>query len=201
MRKYVLDTNVFRDASAPGNDDATKARRQQAIDFFKEVSADEKAILLIPEESKLELMVQMVAKDLRPSEKRKISRWINQCSVSSNVLESEIEQYIRMMSSYIVKRYRQEFEQETGLKAQYLRTSDARILYDAFSEDGVIVTRNVKDFLLYLVLNDHEEKVLYNIGNSNFVRISAQLHETIHQDTRFSNLFSKFIGMFELQDE
>lgn len=198
MRKYVLDTNVFRDATASGNDTAAKMRRQQANDFFQKVVADEKAILLIPYEVRLELMVQMVAKGLRASEKRKIARLINQCTLSSNILSSEMEQHLRIMSAYISLHYRQEFEQETGLKAQYLRTSDARILHDAFSEDGVIATRNIKDFLLYLVLNDHEEEVLYNIGNSNFVRISAELHETIHQDTRFSNLLSKFIGLAEL---
>ena len=201
MRKYIIDTNVFRDATAPGNDAGVKMRRQQANDFFQKLATDEKAILLIPDEVKLELMVQMVAKGLRASEKRKIARLINQCTLSSNVLSSEMEKHLRIMSAYISSHYRHEFEQEIGLKAQYLRTSDARILHDAFSEDGVIATRNVKDFLLYLVLNDYDEEVLYNIGDSNFVRISAELHETIHRDTRFSNLFSIFIGLAELHDE
>ncbi|WP_157964184.1 DUF4411 family protein [Exiguobacterium sp. TNDT2] len=201
MHKYIVDTNIFRDASAPGNDEATKTRRKQAKEFFRKMVDDEKAILLIPDEVKLELMVQMVAKGLRTSEMRKIARLINQCTQSSSKLSSEMEQHLRLMSAFISKHYREKFEQETGVKAEYLRTSDARILYNAFFEEGIIATRNVKDFLLYLVLNDFDEEVLYNIGNSNFVRISAELHETIHQDTRFSNLLSNFIRLAELQDE
>lgn len=163
------------------------------------MSADEKAILLIPDEVRLELKVQMIAKDLRPSEKRRIARLISECTVSSIGLKSNIEQHLRIMSGYIAKQYRQEFEDEIGLKAQYLRTSDARILHSAFSEDGIIVTRNIKDFLLYLVMNDQEEEVLYDIADGKFVQISAQLHETIHQDQRFCRLFSKFIKIYELQ--
>lgn len=152
------------------------------------------AVLLIPQEVVRELKVQSFT--LTDKENRKIADLMELCQeVSPNRLSPELEHKIREMSAYV----RSNFKSEIGRdKMEYGGVSDARILYTAYDEDSILVTANIKDFLLYPLLFQQDEERLYDMRENVYVKISEEGHKKIHSDPGFKGLLQDF---FELDQE
>lgn len=57
--------------------------------------------------------------------------------------------------------------------------------------DAVLVTRNIKDFIIYLLFCAPEEKRLYDFVEKQFVTIPAEGRELVYQDSYFQEIRSK----------
>lgn len=77
--------------------------------------------------------------------------------------------------------------------------NDVRILCAAYDYEGVIVTGNIKDFLVYLLLNDEMEQkdILYNIETNEYVKIPEDILQTIWADQDFQNYKQEFLLALE----
>lgn len=194
MKQYILDTNIFRHAVNPNSgDDLNKAARQfwrMALEEFE----NGEAVLLVPDEVRRELRVQLFT--LGEKEKRKIKSMLQHCQVVTPVRVSiEIEHILRSISAYV----RANFKEEIGRdKMEYGGVSDARILYTAYVEDAILVTANVKDFLLYPLLFEQNEERLYAIKEKDYVSIQEEGYKIIHEDPTFKEMLQVF---FELDQE
>ncbi|MDW0114371.1 DUF4411 family protein [Sporosarcina saromensis] len=188
MRQYTLDTNVFRhETSKYANPDL----RWAAKAFWKHVLheiGDGDAVLLVPKEVIRELEVQSFT--LSDKENSKISLLLEYCQDNlPDRVTIEIEHQIRMMSAYV----RSNFKQEISIdKMEYGGVSDARILYAAYDEDSILVTANVKDFLLYPLLFPQNEQRLYDMKENVFVTIPKDGYDKIHADLVFKGLLNDF---------
>ncbi|WP_339252933.1 DUF4411 domain-containing protein [Sporosarcina sp. FSL W8-0480] len=194
MKQYTLDTNVFRYKTNPTGDHAL---RNSAKSFWKgtlrEIQSGE-AVLLVPEEVVRELKVQSFT--LAEKEKRKIADLLGFCQeVSPNRLSIEIEHKIRELSAYVRSNFKSDIGQD---KMEYGGISDSRILYTAYDEDSILVTANVKDFLLYPLLFPHNEERLFDMKENKFVRIPEQGYYKIHSDIGFKSMLQSF---FEFDNE
>src|SRR5699024_7345961 len=119
--------------------------------------------LFLPKEVLRELKVQSFS--LPKSENDRIENLVKLCQVTSPIFSNEIEHNIREITAYI----RSEFKSAIGRKnMEYGNISDARILYTAYSEDSILVTANVKDFLIYPLFFPRNEDRLYNIKDNSY---------------------------------
>lgn len=184
MKQYTLDTNVFRYK-------ATKAEPQykkQAKRFWKQVTEEIRngeAVLFVPSEVKRELEVQSFT--LGDKYNASLSELLEDCMPLPDVSTIEIEHQIRQMTAYV----RSEYQQKIGREMEYGGVSDARILYTAYEKDSILVTSNIKDFLLYpLLFAEDDQDRLYDFLSNSFVKIAPELHQEIHND-------EAFIGMLE----
>ena len=195
MRQYILDTNIFRYLTSSDVDAelniATKLFWQKA----KSEIENSEAVLLVPKEVTRELDVQSYKLKLKENER--IMELLSLCRVVSPIVSDEdIEHQIRMLSSYV----RSNFKQDLGRPMEYGGVSDSRILYTSYCEDAVLVTANVKDFLLYALLNPQNEECLYDIKEKRYVSIPKAVYEKIHADSHFQELLHEFYRLYQQSD-
>lgn len=115
-------------------------------------------------------------------------------------LSSSLEYELREFSSYAIQTYRDQIRpiQQTttangkkDYKLEYLQASDARILVAAYLNDAVLVTRNIKDFIVYLLFCAPEEKRLYDFVEKQFVTIPTEGLALVYQDEHFQAIQAK----------
>jgi hypothetical protein len=188
-KKYILDTNVFRHATETGDQEDIKKPRKAAKEFWtmtkKEVE-DGKASLYTPSETIRELEVQSFT--LKESVKSKIEQMIQIQKILPNATNIEIEHQIRKIQAFIRSKYQINIKEELSLGKkgmQYGGVSDARVLYSAWKKEGILVTANIRDFVLYPLLFGPTDKVLYDLLSNQFVILSLPLFNTIANDDTF----------------
>ncbi|RYG72926.1 DUF4411 family protein [Lentibacillus lipolyticus] len=188
IKHYTLDTNVFRYKTEENNLSNLKYQTHKFWKKIKDEITNNEAILVIPKEVINELEVQSFT--LKDSQVKKINKLISLCiEVAPERLTQEMEHLIRNMQAYI----RANFKRELGRKqVEYGGVSDARILYTAYCQDSILVTANVRDFLLYPLLYPQGEDILYDLKENDFVRIPCEGYEKIHEDAQFKSLLGKF---------
>lgn len=197
LKQYIIDTNLFRYAANPnGGDDLNRAAKlfwRVALHDFK----NGKATLLVPDEVRRELLVQSYS--LSAKETRKIMDLLLLCEVITPArFTIDIEHTLRSMGAYV----RADFKKEIGRnKMEYGGVSDMRILYTAYVEDAILVTANIKDFLLYPLLFDQDEERLYDIKEQAYVSIPEDGYETIHEDPMFKAMMQDFFTLDQKLDE
>lgn len=179
------------------NSDSSKELNRAAYTFWKKAK-DEfqngEAVLLVPKEVRRELEVQDF--HLKAKEKRKTAKYLELCKVVSPVhLSQDIEHQIRKITSYVRNNLKEYIGRD---KMDYGGVSDARILYTSYVEDAILVTANVKDFLLYPLLFPQHEECLYDLKENTYVTIPKEGYEKIHSDPYFKELLQDF---FELDQE
>lgn len=191
MKQYTLDTNVFRHKTNGKNDNIQPSAKHFWTKVIQEITQNE-AVLLVPKEVIRELEVQSFT--LSDSKNQKISQLLKLCiEVNPKTLNDEIEHCLRKMAACIRKpELRQTFKQ---LKVEGLKVSDARILYTAYTEDSILVTANVKDFMLYPLLFEESEERLYCLKNNKFITVPAESYEKIHEDETFKSLFKELTNL------
>lgn len=191
---YILDTNLFRYHADKRNDVNVKNHRKAAIDFWNNIieeSTNQEADVLIPLEVKNELLVQR--NQLKDSVNQKIDVLLNHFDIDDYVLPPAIELELRLLSSYVIGKYRdviQPTEMSGGepYKVSYLQASDARILASAYMNDGVLVTRNIKDFIIYLFLCPPGAKCLYDFVEKQYITIPQEGMDQVLQDVKFQEM-------------
>jgi hypothetical protein len=184
MPDYLPDTNLFR--YMDNND--VESYKQAAQAFFsqaqKEVS-EGKSIILLSEEVKCELEVQMHT--LKDREKRIIQDMLGQTTVNAN-LSVQLEHDLRNFSNYIRSTKFNGVFKIPDYKMDYLRTSDARILVDAYLNDAVLVTANIKDFITYSLFCEPGEQKLYDFLKQQYVEVSPAARAAIATDPFFLSI-------------
>lgn len=199
--KYVIDTNVIRDLSARSNDVGTQKHQKQCQHFWKKIKEDSNAILMIPEEVKVELDVQLLAEiPPKPNERQRILDAVNDCQIVYEKSTREIENKLRELSAILKAKYGSRIHEECQLTSQHMQVSDARILSAAYEQDAILVTRNIKDFILYLFLSEADEEVLYDTGTGEYISVSTELHEAVLSDEEFSARLEDFFEIWNQLD-
>ena len=123
--------------------------RSSVNTFGKKIKEDSNAILMIPEEVKVELDVQLLAEiPPKPNERQRILDAVNDCQIVYEKSTREIENKLRELSAILKAKYGSRIHEECQLTPQYMQVSDARILSAAYEQDAILVTRNIKDFIL-----------------------------------------------------
>lgn len=188
LKQYILDTNLFRHATNPNSgDELNRSARlfwKVALQEFK----NGKAVLLVPDEVRRELEVQLYT--LSKKEKRKIEDLLSLCEeVVPTRVSIEIEHILRIITSYVRAYYKDEVGRD---KMEIGKVSDMRILYTAYVTDGILVTANERDFLLYPLLFEQHEERLYEVKGRAYVSIPEDGYETIHEDPIFKGMLQDF---------
>lgn len=184
---YVLDTNTFRYETNPGAQAVHKAATNQFWLKVKDELLNQKVNLYTPNEVLRELEVQFFG--LRDTEKEDIGELLKtQIVIPDNVYNIELEHHIRVMSAYVRSKYNivigTDFEM-LPKKVNYPAVSDARILLAAYSRGGILVTSNIKDFILYPLLFEANEQRLFNLLDGSFKQLSSWNHAIITSDADF----------------
>ena len=196
FKQYTVDTNFFR---YHANNNGDQNLRRAAALFWrtaKEEIEKGEAVILIPAEVRRELEIQ--SHTLPDRENNKIQRLLANCQEVSPSVSIELEHQVRTMSAYLRANYRNTLG---NLPIEYGGVSDSRILYSAYYEDSILVTANVKDFMLYPFLFNQSEDRLYDLKQNQFVHISEEAYNLVWQDSDFQNMFLKLSKLeAELED-
>lgn len=191
LKQYTIDTNVIRhETNKTGAPNLMKAAKRFWRTIKEEIEKGEAAIL-VPAEVVRELKVQ--SHTLKASENVKIQNLLNHCIEVSPPVSPEIEHCIREMSAYLRANYKNDI---VFPKMEYGGVSDARILYSAYYEDSVLVTANIRDFLLYPFLFANQEKCLYDLIANNYIQIPEAVYAKVWQDDTFKEMF-RHLGEME----
>lgn len=191
MRQYTLDTNIFRhEASSSVEGDLRWAAKTFWRKTLHEIGSGD-AVLLVPKEVMRELEVQSFT--LPDRENAKISTLLEYCQeIVPDQFSINLEHQIRKMSAYV----RSNFRDDMGMiKMEYGGISDVRILYSAYVEDSILVTTNVKDFLLYPLLFQQQEERLYDMKENAYVTIPEEGYKKIHSDPVFKHFLNDFFTL------
>lgn len=184
MPIYLPDTNLFR--YLDNNDMGSYKQAAQA--FFSKAQkeqAEGRSITLLSEEVKCELEVQMHT--LKDREKRISQVMLEQATVSAN-LPIQLEHDLRKFSNYIRSPKFNSVFNIPDYKTGYLRTSDARILVDAYVNDAILVTANIKDFITYSVFCEPGEQKLYDFLKQQYVEVPLAARTAIAADPFFLSI-------------
>ncbi|RNF38880.1 DUF4411 family protein [Planococcus salinus] len=186
FKQYTIDTNVIRhDTNKTGKQELKKAARIFWQTIQEKVEKGE-AVILVPAEVVRELQVQ--SHTLKVSENSKIQSLLTHCLEIAPPVSIEIEHHIRKMSAYL----RSKYKNDIGFpQMEYGGVSDARILFSAYYEDSILVTANIKDFLLYPFLFAADEERLYNLKENKFIQIPEAVYEKVWRDGTFEKLFQE----------
>lgn len=196
FKQYTVDTNFFRYHS---NNNGDNNLRRTALLFWKtakeEIEKGE-AVILVPAEVVRELEIQ--SHTLPDRENNKIQRLLANCQEVSLSVSIALEHHIRKMSAYLRANYRNALG---NLPVAYGGVSDSRILYSAYYEDSILVTANIKDFMLYPFLFKESENRLYDLKQNQFVHIPEETYNRVWQDLKFQQLFQELNKLeMELED-
>ncbi|ALS79614.1 hypothetical protein AUO94_13700 [Planococcus kocurii] len=185
LKQYTIDTNVIRyDTNKTGAPDLKKAAKIFWRTIKEEVE-NGRAVILVPAEVVRELKVQ--SHTLTDNENSKTQKLLAHCHEISPSVSIELEHQIRVMSAYLRSKYKSDIGHP---KMAYGGVSDARILYSAYYEDSILVTANIRDFLLYPFLFARHENRLYDLISNEFIQIPELVYAEVWQDDTFKKMFS-----------
>ncbi|MDN4525129.1 DUF4411 family protein [Fictibacillus fluitans] len=205
---YMPDTNCFRyssyiikkieDGEVKNNEQALRSAYKQAANRFWnriiEEAGNACSEILISYEVEQELKIQSYTLDKK--ENKHINRLLAIIEKEETEIPIKLEYQLRDFSNYARSKFGRLIVPQ-GRKMDYLRSSDARIFIHTYLNDGILVTGNVKDFLLYTLFFGHEEEKLYDIITHEFVKIPESGREKVVEDERFQALLTnmrKFKG-------
>jgi predicted nucleic acid-binding protein len=195
LKQYMIDTNAVRYYVNPDRQYQKPARR-----FWRKAREEiqnGEAVLLVPGEVVRELNIQSFSFSAHGNQKElnNITQLLEYCNVVPSVSSDEIEHEIRKLSAHIRANYRADID--CGKGVHYPSVSDARILCTAWQEDCVLVTANIKDFMLYPLLDASSESKLYDILSDTYIEITEEAHSKIHKDPQFKTMFERLNELVE----
>jgi len=189
MPVYLPDTNLFR--YMDNND--LETYKQAAREFFtmaRQEIVEGKSQILVSPEVKCELEVQMHT--LKAREQQSVRNLLAVLPQSTNTnLPIDLERDLRIFSNYIRSSQFKGIFKIPHYKHDYLHISDARILADAYRNDAVLVTANIKDFIVYSLFNEPGEQKLYDFLNKCYVEVPPETRAAIATDPLFLTLQTK----------
>lgn len=197
LKQYVLDTNIFIYLTNRSSSDDLRRETRYFWKKAKKEFENGEAVLLVPKEVRRELEIQSYT--LTEERNNRTNALLEHCrEVSPTNLTQDVEHKIRQLTAYV----RANFKEDIGRdKMEYGGVSDSRILYTAYIEDGILVTGNVKDFLLYPLLFPLEEQRIYSINENKFVVIPPDGYTKIHSDPDFQKLLKEFFKLSQQLEE
>ncbi|PFL57725.1 hypothetical protein COJ27_29440 [Bacillus cereus] len=183
----LLDTNVFRYQTTPGSPHKDVANR-----FWETVTEkleQKKIELCTADEVVRELGVQSFSSN--PKEVKEIRETLlPKTEVNDYLYDAEAENLVRQASALLSANYKLQLPSGKFM-VKYPDVGDARILLTAYESDSIIVTSNVKDFMLYPLLYPQNGKVLYDLLLEKYVQIDPILYMNIQNNARFADFKSK----------
>jgi predicted nucleic acid-binding protein len=193
LKSYLLDTNGFRYLTNPKeNKDIKKAAKAFWKHAIEEIQ-DGKAILVIPKEVARELEVQSFSLPGGEKQYARIADLLEEVEETlPDISTPEIEHQIRKISAYIGEEFRESIRTELDVaKVKYGGVSDIRILYTAWQYDCILVTGNVKDFVLYPLLFTPEEDRLFDIISGTYKKYSLPTYTKVTTDPVFEGMMQE----------
>lgn len=190
LKSYLLDTNGFRYLTNPKeNKDIKKAAKAFWIHAVKEIQNGE-AVLVIPKEVARELEVQSFSLPGGEKQAERIAALLEEVEVTlPDISTPEIEHQIRKISAYVGEEFRGIIKTELDIaKVKYGSVSDIRILYTAWQYDCILVTGNVKDFVIYPLFFPSVEDRLFDIISSTYKKYGVPAYNQIITDPVFNGM-------------
>ncbi|MBD8071379.1 DUF4411 family protein [Bacillus sp. PS06] len=199
IKSYLLDTNGFRYLTNPKED---KGIKKAANTFWRQASEEiqnGKAILVIPKEVARELEVQSFSLPGGEKQYVRIAELLEEVEETlPDISTPEIEHQIRKISAYIGEEFREVIKADLDItKVKYGSVSDIRIFYSAWQYDCVLVTGNVKDFILYPLLFSHEEDRLFDIITGTYKKYARTSYLAITNDPVFLGMMQDLQRIIE----
>ncbi len=193
----MLDTNIFRHKTNANDSADLQAGARSLWNKIIEEVYNHHAVLLVPKEVVRELEVQSFT--LKENQNEKIADLLEMCrEIEPEHFNIDIEFSLRKLSAYIRAQHRGLLVSD---KVEYLKASDARILYTAYYKDSILVTSNVKDFILYPLLFPAGEERLYCMKTNQYIKIPDDGHRTIHDDITFQGMVQDFYRLEQEAEE
>lgn len=198
LKQYMVDTNSVRYRVNKAEAIHKPARRfwNKALE---EVQSGE-AVILVPQEVVRELKNQSFSftKFKNKPELENIAELLSYSEMIPNITSGPVEELIIEMTAFVTAEYREELLTTTNVsKLKYPSIPDARILCTAWQRDCVMVTANISDFVLLLLLEAPNEEKLYNILTASYIKIPEKLHAKIHSDEVFQSMFQQLVEKIE----
>ncbi|PLR79569.1 DUF4411 domain-containing protein [Bacillus canaveralius] len=145
QKRYMLDTNVFRYKI-----DTSSQHKMEAKHFWRmalQELMDNEAEIFTPAEVFRELDVQSYT--MKPEELTRIEALKKNLVVKPDSTSISAEDLIRRISAYIRSKYKPYLD-VINRGVDYPSVSDSRILLSAWEHNCVMVTANIREFMLYL---------------------------------------------------
>lgn len=190
LKSYLLDTNGFRYLTNPKEDKAIKKAAKNFWKYAIEEIQNGEAILVIPKEVARELEVQSFSLPGGEKQYTRIADLLEEVEETlPDISTPEIEHQIRKISAYVGEEFREVIKTELDIaKVKYGSVSDIRILYTAWQYDCILVTGNVKDFVLYPLLFTPQEDRLFDIISGTYKKYRLTAYEKITTDLVFEGM-------------
>lgn len=213
-KKYSLDTNVIRYQAAPSIPEAKQNEKNKeqvqlkeaTTAFWKKLSNElnqKKAKIYLTSEVLRELEIQK--KSLSNTESKKLKKVLKileekektrDLSYQNTLLSDahttlQAEHYYRELATYIQKKYKQALVGNNPFK--YPAVSDARIQLESWSGSYILVTANIKEFILYPLLFEYPEcnEKLYDLKSRGFKTFTKNIVEQIQTDNVYKDYIKK----------
>lgn len=201
---FVLDTNVIRFKNEASND----VEKINAVKSFFEYTDDNAEIynFVIPWQVASELRVYIYRMRQSYGDKvefqenaKNVEDFINGVELTKFTGDQIQEENIRMLFEYLNGKYQFLYEDGSKVKANSLKTDDARILLTAIQEDTSVVTNNVKDFVSIFAF----EKAIWDPVSNKIYRLSFNDATILKEDDQLKNWIEKILDGFKsnLSDE
>lgn len=199
LKSYLLDTNGFRYLTNPKEDKAIKKAAKAFWKYVAEEIQNGEAVLVIPKEVARELEVQSFSLPGGEKQYARIADLLEEVQETlPDISTPEIEHQIRMISAFIGEKFREDIKTELDIaKVQYGGVSDIRILYTAWQYDCILVTGNVKDFVLYPLLFSPEEDRLFDIITGTYKKYELQTYSAITTNVVFESMMQELHSLIE----
>lgn len=193
LKKYLVDTVAVRYRV---NKDYKKPVRRFWKKALEEVGNGE-AVLLIPEEVFRELEIQSFGFSAHNNKREldNIANVLETCNKIPTIASIEIEHQLRKMAAYVRGNYKEDIDVGKGI--EYPGVSDSRILCTAWRNDCVVVTANIRDFMLLPLLDAPGEEILYDVVSGQYITVTEEAHQKIHSDETFKSMFLELVEMVE----
>lgn len=145
MKSYSLDTNVFRHRFENSNFHLQQGSRRVLDKIISELTSNE-AQIYVPKEVVNELEIQYQSLKIPTKYNTKINALIKSFEISDVIPPYELELHLRRMSAYFKMIAR---KNGFDFPCEYLKASDARIMFSSLLNESILVTANIKDFRMY----------------------------------------------------
>lgn len=189
LKQYMIDTNVIRYNVNPAENlhEPTQNFWNKVVDEME----NGRAVLFISSEVRRELTNQSFGFIARNDqlELDNIEDLLKHCNEVPSLTTKDIEDKIIEISAYVAANYKSDIDCGKGVKIPSV--PDARILYTAWQEEYTLVTANIKDFMLLLLLDGPDEDRLLDVLSGSYITVTPQAYEKIHNDENFKRLYGE----------
>lgn len=176
MIRVLLDTNILR---YYGNRKKDAAQYHLIKAFWDDVQAfPNNYKLCIAEETFEEIVVQLpVIERNAPKVAAELNLLISYLEIIRTPYDVTLEHKMRQVAAYVKTKY--SVKMPNGKEMEYPSVSDARILLTAYYDDLRLVTKNIRDFMLFACIDG----VLWDPETNTEVIIDEETYLKLKEDS------------------